>query len=214
MFWQVFIRSTTCRLNSTVCRRHFAFFAICSPPFDAKCVYSECLTLGVQSITPSSTQHASIVKIGESLDASQVIYGFLRTAAGRTRQSAIQRFAAHHGSHSGPQTHPPRGGLQRTRCARRPGLAGRPPRLADARMAQSEGRSRRTGVHEGASGGAPGCRRKLRARPALHFARAAPPLLYPSRPAGRALLAALLRTGPEFLGKERLQGCCRMARSA
>src|SRR6266851_10336992 len=35
MFSQVFIRSTTCRLNSTVCRRHFAILAIL-PPFAAK----------------------------------------------------------------------------------------------------------------------------------------------------------------------------------
>src|ERR1035441_4812526 len=50
MFSQVFIRSTTWRLNSTVCRRHFAILAKL-PPFDAKCVYSPCLTLGVQSIS-------------------------------------------------------------------------------------------------------------------------------------------------------------------
>src|SRR5688572_30724378 len=49
MFSHVFIRSTTCRLNSTVCRRHFAILAIL-PPFAAKCVFSACLNLGVQSI--------------------------------------------------------------------------------------------------------------------------------------------------------------------
>src|SRR5450756_614988 len=52
MFSQVFIRSTTWRLNSTVCRRHFAILAIL-PPFDAKCVYSPCLTFGVQSTRPN-----------------------------------------------------------------------------------------------------------------------------------------------------------------
>src|SRR5437879_1667121 len=31
MFSQVFIRSTACRLNSTVCRRHFAILAIVPP---------------------------------------------------------------------------------------------------------------------------------------------------------------------------------------
>src|SRR6266536_6265551 len=36
MFWQVFIRSTTCRLNSRVCRRHFAFFAIYSHSIQCK----------------------------------------------------------------------------------------------------------------------------------------------------------------------------------
>src|SRR5437879_10736442 len=52
MFSQVFIRSTTCRLNSTLCRRHFAILAILSP-FAAKCVFSACLTFGVQSIRNS-----------------------------------------------------------------------------------------------------------------------------------------------------------------
>jgi hypothetical protein len=46
---QVFIRSTTWRLNSTVCRRHFAILAILSP-FAAQCVFSACLKNGVQSI--------------------------------------------------------------------------------------------------------------------------------------------------------------------
>src|SRR6266566_405296 len=52
MFSQIFIRSTTCRLNSTLCRRHFAILAllVILPPFAAKCVFSACLTLGVQSI--------------------------------------------------------------------------------------------------------------------------------------------------------------------
>src|ERR1035438_9979721 len=55
MFSQVFIRSTTWRLNSTVCRRHFAILAKL-PPFDAKCVYSPCLTLGVQSTRKRETR--------------------------------------------------------------------------------------------------------------------------------------------------------------
>lgn len=48
----VFMRSTTCRLNSKVCRRHFAIFAIV-PPLPAKCLFSACLTSGVQSIKTS-----------------------------------------------------------------------------------------------------------------------------------------------------------------
>src|SRR5437899_8178191 len=51
MFSQVFIRSTACRLNSTLCRRHFFILAIL-PPFDAKCVFSPCLTFGVHSTGP------------------------------------------------------------------------------------------------------------------------------------------------------------------
>jgi hypothetical protein len=48
------MRSTTCRLNSTVCRRHFAILAIL-PPFAAKCVFSACLSFGVQSINADKT---------------------------------------------------------------------------------------------------------------------------------------------------------------
>src|SRR5436853_5664591 len=57
MFSQIFIRSTTCRLNSTLCRRHFAILALLAilPPFAAKCVFSACLTLGVQSISDTGT---------------------------------------------------------------------------------------------------------------------------------------------------------------
>src|SRR5437016_5975782 len=57
MFSQVFIRSTTCRLNSTVCRRHFAILPIV-PPFAAKCVFWACLKNGVHSIS-----HLSLIRV-------------------------------------------------------------------------------------------------------------------------------------------------------
>src|SRR2546425_2105944 len=59
MFSQVFIRSTTCLLNSTVCRCHFAIFAIL-PPFAAKCVSSACLTLRVHSTSRPLSHFAPI----------------------------------------------------------------------------------------------------------------------------------------------------------
>src|ERR1039457_2072364 len=183
--------------------------------------------------------HASILKIGESLDASQVVYGYyelLPAEPGNAQSKGSLRITARildlkHtrqggvyselgaledlgslATHLGWQT------LEWLNPHGAPGerefmnaLAGNPPGLADARMAQSPRRSRRARVHERPSGGAPGCGRKLRARPALHFARAAAPLLHASRPVGRALLATLLPAWQEFLGKEGLQGGRRMA---
>src|SRR5271157_6259128 len=75
MFWQVFIRSTTCRLNSTVCPRHFFILAIL-PPFDAKCVYSRCLKIGVHSIKKQRSYPCASV----SIRGSVLIFAQLLTA--------------------------------------------------------------------------------------------------------------------------------------
>ena len=67
MFSQVFIRSTTWRLNSSVCRRHFRILAIV-PPFAEKCVFLPCLNFGVHSIRPRKIPRMSDPRAARTCD--------------------------------------------------------------------------------------------------------------------------------------------------
>ena len=85
-----------------------------------------------QSLRPGAEiTHASIIKIGESLDASQAIYGYyeLLPAAG---QHAIQRLAAHHRAPARPEAHTAKPALQRNGRAGGPGGYPGSPRMAGA----------------------------------------------------------------------------------
>ena len=49
--------------------------------------------------------HASVLKIGESLDAAHVVYGFYELLPAGSRERSIERLAADHGANSGSEAH-------------------------------------------------------------------------------------------------------------
>ena len=164
------------------------------------------------SLRPSAEiTHASIIKIGESLDASVVVYGsyeLLPAGPGDTQSKGSLRVTARLLD------------LQHTRQGPPFGEVGALEDLADLEVQlgwqvleflHPQDRSFGAGVSQSQAAGAHRRRGELRARPPGHLARTAPPLLHPGRAPGRALLAAVLPTGQDLLGEEGLQSGRRLA---
>src|SRR5471030_2018442 len=129
-------------------------------------------------------------------------------AAGRRRTGpgAIQGLPAHHRAHFGSQEHAPERRARRTRRARKPRPPAGTPGMAGSAIGEHEDGPLRRLVYGGPPRRAPGRRGELCTRPPGSIRRAAPPVLYPGRTPGPALLPALLSTRKNLLGKKGLQG--------
>ena len=153
--------------------------------------------------------HASILKIGDSLDASTVIYGSYELTQPATAQSKGSlrieaRIIDLKHTHQGP-TFSETGALE--------DLASLQAHLGWQALESLRPKNGavRERVPGSAPAGAPRRRRKLRARTARHLRRTAPPLLHTIGAPRRALLAALLSTRQNLLGAEGVQDRRRLA---